>query len=140
MTLPEGERHQTYYEAASWGNSDELADRIAALVVAGEKTTTSQLESERARSTDPVEKIGDKSIVLDSKQRPVCIIEVTDIFIRPFDQVDAEFVYQYGEGSRSMDFWNKNMWEYYEAECAALGLQATRNMPMVCQVFKVIYK
>jgi len=112
LTLPEGQRHQAYYEAASWGNSDELADRIAPLVLSGVKTTTSRLEWEHEKSNDPVEKIGDKSIVLDAKQKPICIIEVTDIFIRPFDQVDAAFVYQYGEGSRDMDFWNKNMWEY----------------------------
>jgi uncharacterized protein YhfF len=140
LTLPEGERNQTYYEADSWGNSDELADQIASLVSAGVKTTTSRLEWEREKSNDPIDKIGDKSIVLDAKQRPVCIVEVTDIFIRPFDQVDAAFIYNYGEGSRDMDFWNKNMWEYYEAECAELGLQASASMPMICQVFKVIYK
>ena len=140
LTLPEAERHLTYYEAASWGNSDELADRIAALVLSGVKTTTSRLEWERAKSNDPVEKIGDKSIVLDAKQGPVCIIEVVDIFMKPFDQVDAAFVYQYGEGSRDMGFWNNNMWDYYVGECAAIGLKASRSMPMICQVFKVIYK
>jgi uncharacterized protein YhfF len=140
LTLPEAERQQTYYEAASWGNSDELADTIAALIHAGVKTTTSQLAWEREHSTDPVEQIGDKSIVLDSKQTPICIVQVTDIFIKPFNQADADFVYNYGEGSRDMDFWNNNMWEYYVGECAELGLQPSRDMPMVCTVFKLIFK
>jgi uncharacterized protein YhfF len=140
LTLPEAERNQIYYEADSWGNSDELAEQIAIVILSGEKTTTSRLEWEREKSNDPIDKIGDKSIVLNAQQEPVCIVEVTDIFIRPFDQVDAAFVYNYGEGSRDMDFWNKNMWEYYEAECAEIGLQATPDMPMICQVFKVIYK
>jgi uncharacterized protein YhfF len=140
LTLPEEERHQPYYEAESWGNSAELADRIAALVLSGVKTTTSRLEWEREKSNDPTEKIGDRSIVLNARQEPICIIEVTDIFIRPFDQVNAAFVYQYGEGSRDMDFWNKDMWEYYVAECTELGLSASPDMPMICQVFKVIFK
>ncbi len=140
LTLPEGERHQTYHEAESWGNSAELADRIAALILSGVKTTTSSLEWERAQRNDPIEKVGDKSIILDAQQKPVCITEMTDIFITPFAQVDAAFVYNYGEGSRDMDFWNNNMWEYYVAECAELGFTASPSMPMICQVFKVIYK
>ncbi|MEO8608323.1 MAG: ASCH domain-containing protein [Chloroflexota bacterium] len=140
LTLPEAERNLTYYEAASWGNSDELADTIATAILSGVKTTTSRLEWEREKSNDPSEKIGDISIVLDGKQRPVCIVEVVDLFIKPFDQVEAAFVYQYGEGSRDMDFWNMNMWDYYVGECAAIGLQASRNMPMICEVFKVIFK
>lgn len=140
LTLPEGERQQTYYEAESWGNSDELADVIATVIFSGAKTTTSRLEWEREKSNDPIDKIGNKSIVLDAKQRPVCIVELTDVFIKPFNQVDAAFVYNYGEGSRDMDFWNKNMWEYYVEECTEIGLQATPDMPMICQVFKVIYK
>lgn len=140
LTLPEAERNLTYSEAESWGNSDELADTIAAAILSGAKTTTSRLEWERQKSNDPGEKIGDISIVLDGKQRPVCIVQVVDIFLKPFDQVDAAFVYNYGEGSRDMDFWNKNMWDYYVGECAEIGLQATRDMPMICTVFKVIFK
>jgi uncharacterized protein YhfF len=138
-TLPDEQRTQRYSEASSWGNSDELADRIAQLISSGEKTTTSRLEWDREKANDPIPKIGDKSIVLDAQQNPVCVTEVTDVYIIAFNQVDAEFVFRYGEGSRDMNFWNKNMWEYYEAECLELGLQATPDMPMICEVFKVVF-
>src|SRR5262245_8722040 len=128
-TLPENERDQIYMEASSWGNSAELADRIAMLISAGIKTTTSSLLWSQQKHQWVLEKPGDKSIVLDSKKNPVCIIETQKVFVRPFDQVDAEFVYHYGEGDRTMAFWNKNMWEYYQEECQALGKNAAKDMP-----------
>lgn len=140
LTLPEGQRDQHYDEASSWGNSDELADEIARLILSGVKTTTSRLEWDREKSQDPLQKIGDKCVVLDAHQMPVCITEVVDVFIIPFNRVDAGFVYHYGEGSRDMDFWYKNMWEYYEAECHESGWQAAPDMPMIGEVFKVIFK
>ena len=140
LTLPLHERNQTYVEASSFGNSAELADRIAVLVRSGVKTTTSQLLWEQQIQHSRLDEPGDKSIVIDSQGHPVCIIEVEHVFILPFNQVDAEFVFAYGEGDRTMEFWNKNMWGYYQEECKELGKEARQDMPMICQVFKVIYK
>jgi uncharacterized protein YhfF len=140
LTLPENERHQTYFEAASWGNSAELADQISSLIVSGVKTTTSSLLWSQQQENWTVEKPGDKSIVLDSQGNPVCIIETTEVFVQAFNKVSADFVYHYGEGDRTMNFWNKNMWDYYAEECKGLGLMAEKQMPMIYHVFKVIYK
>lgn len=117
LTLPANERRQDYVDASAWGNSAELADRIAMLIHSGVKTTTSSLLWSQQARRWVVEKPGDKSIVLNSNKHPVCIIEIEQVFVRPFNQVDPEFVYNYGEGDRTMGFWNKNMWEYYQDEC-----------------------
>lgn len=138
-TLPESDRTQSYFEATAWGNSDELADRIAGLVASGTKTTTSSLLWAQQKHQWVVEQPGDKSIVLDSKGAPVCLIETVQVFIKPFNEVDAEFVYNYGEGDRTMQFWNHNMWDYYVQECAELGRAAEPTMPMICHVFRLIY-
>lgn len=139
-TLPESERNQTYFEATSWGNSGELADRIADLIASGIKTSTSSLLWAQEKYQWTIEKAGDKSIVLNSEKMPVCIIETLQVFIQAFNEVDSEFVYNYGEGDRTMNFWENNMWEYYQQECEELGKKAEKNMPMICQMFKMIYK
>jgi Uncharacterized protein conserved in bacteria len=113
-TLPQSQRNQKYTEASCWGNSPELADRIAELINTGVKTTTSGLLWSQQKLRWRLEVPGDKSIVLDSHKSPVCIVEIEQVYIKPFDEVDEEFVYNYGEGDRTMNFWNKNMWEYYE--------------------------
>ena len=140
LTLPQSQQNQKYTEASSWGNSPELADRIAELIASGVKTTTSSLLWSQQKEKWRLEEPGDKSIVLDSHKNPVCIVEIEQVYIKPFDEVDEEFVYNYGEGDRTMNFWNKNMWEYYEDECKELGKKAQKNMPMICQVFRVVYK
>jgi len=139
LTLPEKGRGQKYFEAASWGNSPELADRIARLILAGIKTTTSALLWDQQHKHWPIEQAGDKSIVLDSHNCPVCITETLEVFIKPFNEVGADFVYHYGEGDRTMNFWNENMWEYYAEECQALGRIPAPDMPLICQVFKRIH-
>src|ERR1700741_4925216 len=98
LKLPENERNQDYFEAASWGNSEELADRISSLIAAGVKTTTSSLLWAQQRANWMVEKPGDKSIILYSQGNPVCITETVDVFVKPFNEVSPDFVYNYGEG------------------------------------------
>src|SRR5579871_5266257 len=100
LTLPENERNQRFVEASSWGNSPELADRIASLISAGTKTTTSSLLWSQQKLKWYLVRPGDKSIVLDSQNNPVCIVETEEVFIKPFNEVDSEFVYNYGEGDR----------------------------------------
>jgi uncharacterized protein YhfF len=140
LTLPESERNQKYFEAPAWGNSAELADRICQSILSGIKTTTSSLLWSQKKKQWTIEKPGDKSIVLDSQQNPVCITETVEVSVKPFNQVDADFVYHYGEGDRTLNFWNKNMWEYYQEECKALGNIAEKDMPIICLAFKVIYR
>jgi uncharacterized protein YhfF len=140
LTLPHSQRNQNYTEASSWGNSPELADRIAELIISGVKTTTASLLWSQQKHKWRLEEPGDKSIVLDSHKNPVCIVQIEQVYIKPFDEVDEEFVYNYGEGDRTMNFWNKNMWEYYAEECIELGKKARKDMPMICQLFRVVYK
>jgi uncharacterized protein YhfF len=72
-------------------------------------------------------------------QTPVCVIETVELRIVPFDEVDERFVYDYGEGDRSMNFWHKNMWEYYSDECQTLGRTPTPEMPVICERFRIVF-
>jgi uncharacterized protein YhfF len=106
-------RPRRYYKAFRFGlgvtsggtpaEAGQAATEIAALVVAGTKTTTASLlwvyEAEGKRPARP----GDLSIVLDGYERPVCIIETTEVKIVPFDEmVDEQFAYEGGEGDRTL--------------------------------------
>src|SRR5688572_26391732 len=93
LTLPDNERNQKYVEAESWGNSPELADLLASLIRAGTKTTTSSLLWSQQKLQWYLVKPGDKCIVLNSQNKPVCIVEIVEVVIKPFNEVDAEFIY-----------------------------------------------
>jgi hypothetical protein len=42
---------------------------------------------------------GLKTIVLDGSGDPLCIVETTEVEVRPYDEVDARFAYEEGGGS-----------------------------------------
>jgi uncharacterized protein YhfF len=105
----------------------------------GEKTATSSLLLTLEHENKPMLQVGDYSIVTTWENVPVCIIETIELRIIPFKDVDAGFAYDYGEGDRTLPWWNEHIWEYYVQECAAIGREATEDMPLLCERFGVVY-
>jgi uncharacterized protein YhfF len=138
-TLPPEFQGKRCFEVFHFGNREEMANRLAALVVKRIKTATSGLLWELEASGKPVVTVGDLSIVTNWDQSPVCVIETIEVKIVPFNRVDAQFVYDEGERDRTMRFWNTNMWEWYTEECRALGRTAVPEMPIVCERFRVVF-
>ena len=67
------------------------------------------------------------------------IIETLDVEVLRFSEVSPQFVADYGEGDRTMTFWQDVMWHYYAEECGRLGIAASRDMPLVCEYFRLVY-
>src|ERR671928_958793 len=105
-TLPEDSSvRDEEYVAEGWGDSPRMADELGALIAAGTKTATcSALWAYEAEgSTQP--EVGLKTIVLDGKGDPLCIVETTEVEVQPYDEVDAQFAYEEGEGDHSLEYW-----------------------------------
>ncbi|PAX49815.1 hypothetical protein CK510_27630 [Brunnivagina elsteri CCALA 953] len=80
------------YEASQFGDSSTLADKLGNLIVKGIKTATcSALWEWKAEAIEPPKELGLKTIVLDGENNPLCIIETTEVTIRPFCEVDTQF-------------------------------------------------
>ena len=100
-----------YYETFHFGNSERLADECADLVRQGVKTATSALLWEYEAKGKAPPQAGDLSIVTNWNGEPLCVIETIEVTIVPFRAVDEQFVADYGEGDRSMNWWQTNIWE-----------------------------
>ena len=131
-----GER---FYEACRFGYTAENANKTADLILTGAKTATSSLLAEFEITGKPLPEPGSLSIVVDGRDEAVAIIETLDVKTIPFDEVDAGFVHDYGEGDLSMNFWQTAMWAYYFEQCERLGVIAGEQMPMVCEYFRVVH-
>jgi uncharacterized protein YhfF len=126
---------------ASWafGDSPELADRLLGLVIAGPKRATcGSLDAYRARG-DSVPVVGEYSVVCDGRGAARCVLQTTEVRIVAFEEVDAAFAAEEGEGDRSLASWREGHMAYFRRELAGLGLSASPRMPLVCERFRLLY-
>lgn len=116
------------------------ADNLANLVAIGDKTATSSAYPLYELENEPLPTIGCYSIILDSKDNAVCIIQTKKVTVVPFNNVSEEHAYKEGEGDKSLTFWKK-VHEKFFTECLSqVGLRFTPAMKVVCEEFKVVYK
>jgi uncharacterized protein YhfF len=138
-TLPESERDITYV-AEGWGDSPEMATELGRLIADGIKTATCSALWEWEAEGETLPEPGVITIVLDGEDNPLCIVETTELNIRPYNEVDAQFAYDEGEGDRSLEYWRRAHWAFFSRSLAAIDRQPAEDMPLVCERFKVIYK
>jgi uncharacterized protein YhfF len=90
---------------AEFGAPGDLRDRLVAAILRGEKTATSSLRAEyRADGTDLPE-VGGRSRVLDSRDRPVAVIETTEVRVIRAEEIDADFARDEGESFETVADW-----------------------------------
>jgi uncharacterized protein YhfF len=127
-------------EIFAFGDSAELADELGALVLAGAKraTASSAWTFEQQGRAPP--RAGDLSIVLDGRGCALCVIRTTGVEQRRFDDVDAAFAADEGEGDASLDFWRRVHSAFFSRECARLGRAFSGDMPVLCERFEVVLR
>ncbi len=128
------------YTAWAFGSGAEMADELSTLVVQGIKTATTSVVWEYEIEGEALPQVGELSIILDGKGDPICIIETTEIEVKPFNQVDARFAYDEGEGDRSLAYWHDAHWGYYQRELAKIDKAPHPEMEVVCERFRVVYQ
>ncbi len=125
------------YEAWAFGVK---ADLLAHLVAIGEKTATASAYPLYELENEPLPKTGAYSVVLDSNDNGVCIIQTQKVTVVPFSEVTAEHAYKEGEGDKSLDYW-REVHEKFFAECLnEAGLEFTSDMKVVCEKFSFVFK
>lgn len=132
--------HQPIPEAWSFGDNPQLADELVALVCAGVKTATCSALWEHEADGEPLPQVGALSIILDGRRQPRCIIETTEVQIKPYNQVDAQFAAAEGEGDRSLAYWRAAHWRFFSRTFQAIKRTPTKTMLLVCERFRVLFQ
>lgn len=125
------------YEAWSFGVDPDI---LAQLVVNGHKTGTSSLYILYELTNEPLPKVNDYSIILDSNNNAVCIIQNIKVDIIPFNEITAEHAYKEGEGDKSLKYWRKVHQEFFTESLSKINMKFTYDMKVVYEEFKVVYK
>ena len=126
---------QTWY----FGNSREMASELGRLVLAGRKTATaSSLEMNRLQPENAPAPNG-YSVVTDFDGDPLCVIRTTEIRHIPFDEVDAEFAADEGEGDLSLEYWRRVHWDYFTKEARERGFEFNGRSMICCERFRLLF-
>src|ERR671911_482031 len=127
------------YVAEAWGDSPRLADELGALIVDGTKTATCSALWEYEAEGSALPEVGSKTIVLDGNNNPLCIVETTEVAVCPYDDVDARFAYEEGEGDRSLEYWRDAHRRFFSHPPAGVGRDPAKVIQLGCGRFCVIY-
>ncbi|TWT14689.1 ASCH domain-containing protein [Streptococcus sp. sy010] len=115
-------------------------DQLAQLVLDGKKTATASAYDEYLLHDEPLVKVGDHSIILNSQDDPVCMIRTTKVTVVPFKEVSAEHADKEGEGDRSLAYWRQVHWDLFSQWLKNGQLTFTENSLVVCEEFEVVYR
>lgn len=139
-SLPPGAARPTAYTAWGFGHTAADADELGGLVVRGFQTATASLIWAYEAEQEPLPQVGDLSLILDGAGAPLCLIETTELTVKAFQDVEARFAYDEGEGDRSLAYWRDVHWRYFGEECAAIGREPSLEMPVLCERFRVVFR
>ncbi len=121
-----------------FGLHADTMDSCAQGVINGSKRATTGLHAAYEFDGDSLPHAGDRSLVRDSRNRDIAIIEVTEVEIRLYREVDETFAAIEGAGDKSLAYWQKIHWDYLGKECALIGIPMSDNIKVVLEYFKVV--
>ena len=124
------------YEAWSFS---EAPDKLADLVLQKIKTATCSAYDLYQINHEPLPKAGDYSIILNSKEEAVCIIQTTKVYVAEFKDVSDEQAYKEGEGDRTLAYWRKVHENFLINELASVNKTFSQNTKVLCEEFEVVY-
>lgn len=131
---------ETPYEAWYFGDSPELADELVELVVQGKKTATASLLWEYEAEGEALPQVGGYSVITRFDGEPRGVIQTVEVRILPYDEVEAVFAADEGEGDLSLAYWREAHWRFFSRACAKIERQPEMKMPVVCERFRLVYK
>lgn len=138
-TLSEPGRNVSYLDAWGFGDSPKMADELGHLVKSGTKTATCSMLWEYEQGNEVMSKEGDIHIILDGNGSPLCIIRIIEVTVKPYNEVDAQFAYEEGEGDRSLAYWREVHWTFFSRNCSSADTEVREDMPLVCERFRVLF-
>ncbi len=120
-----------------------LRDQLVAAVLDGTKTSTTSLRLEYERVGDPLPAVGERSVLVDSQDRPLAVLEVTDVRLAPLAEVDLAHVVDEGEGHRTLAEWragHEDFWhgDQMRAELADPGFTVDDTTVAVLERFRLV--
>lgn len=126
-----------------FGFPGELRDQLVGAVLDGSKTSTTGVVASYEHEAEALPEVGERGVVVDSDERPVAVIETTEVRTVPLRDVDLAHARDEGEGYDSVAAWRRGHEEFWHSPQmrAAMGdpdFTVDDDTPLVLQRFRVV--
>jgi 5-formyltetrahydrofolate cyclo-ligase len=128
-----------HVEVSIAGNLD-ICDTLLNLYLNGKKTAGSGLVKDYELAADPLPKVGNFWIVLDSNENPRCILKTSKVVKNLFKDISLEIAIAEGEGDLSVDYWKSAHEEFFSPYLADWGIENLEDEEVVTEFYEVVYK
>lgn len=120
-----------------------LRDQLVAAILAGTKTTTTGTLREYEVEGEQLPRPGQRSVVVDSADRPVGVIETVDVRVIRVRDVDLRHAVDEGEGFETVADWRRVHEEFWHSDQMreAIGdphFTIDDDTPVVAQRFRLV--
>lgn len=107
-------------------------------VAAGHKRATCSLAYWYLEKGERMPEQGDLLVVTDWSGQPKALVEIVSVTLCPFDEVDAAFAAEEGEGDGSQAWWREAHKAFFEREMKAEGGEFDEQATLVQERFRVV--
>ena len=112
-----------------FGDNQELADELIALVVHGHKRATAaalaDYEIDKASPPRP----GQLSVATDGRGKARAVLRTTDVRVGPLSSVDDAFAWDEGEGDRTRASWIEDHENFFLRYLPTIGVEFDSTWP-----------
>ncbi|MFM4968843.1 ASCH domain-containing protein [Aeromonas veronii] len=137
LSLPVAARAR--HVSADYFCADEHNTNLcASLVVAGRKRATCSLAYWYLEKGERMPEQGDLLVVTDWSGLPKALVEIVSVTLCRFDEVDAAFAAEEGEGDGSQAWWREAHKAFFEREMKAEGREFDEHATLVLERFRVV--
>ncbi|MGY3779103.1 ASCH domain-containing protein [Isobaculum melis] len=123
-------------ELMTFGNTKEMADELAELVLAGEKIATSSLLELYDYREAKISEVGDYALLLNGDSDAVAVVKVVRTTIQRFGDIDEQFAKEEGDGSLAN--WLAIHLPYYTQQLARIDQPFSNDVLLHCIWFEVV--
>ncbi len=138
-TLMAAQRPCNPFVEASYAGNRDTTDALLELYLSGKKRAGSSVVEDFLAAGDALPNVGNYWILLDSCDRPRCILRTEQIEINKFQDVPLEVAIAEGEGDLSLDYWRKSHEQFYTPFLAKWGLRSIEDANVITEYFSIVF-
>lgn len=139
-TIEESKRPERPFITSSFAGNKDCTDELLGLYLSGKKTAGSSLAEDFLAAGDPLPKVGNFWILLNSRNQPSCILRTINVLTYKFKDVPEQIALLEAEGDLSLEYWRKSHTELYSPFLKSWGINDIEDSTVITEIFEIVYR